>query len=147
MNLPNSAALLIVVLILILGTTARLTRLVTVDSITEPARTWIKSAAKDHLGRRMWYKLDDLLQCPWCVSVYVGIASAYIGLAHWDRYFVFGGMLALTVSWITGNVQVREPDPMPEKAEAVSRLVEAGFTDKSAVAAVEAGDLTKLEHN
>jgi hypothetical protein len=34
---------------------------------------------------------------------------------------------------------------MPEKAEAVSRLVEAGFTPESAVAAVEAGDLTKLE--
>jgi hypothetical protein len=145
MNLPDSAARLVIVLVLIIGTTARLTRLVTADSITDPARAWISAAAKDKLGRRLWHKLDDLLQCPWCVSIYVGAGSAYIGIAHWDRYLVFGGMLALTASWATGNVQVREPDPMPEKAEAVSRLVEAGFTNESAVDAVETGDLMKLE--
>jgi Protein of unknown function (DUF1360) len=109
-NLPENGVLLVVVLILIVGTIARLTRLVTVDSITDPIRTKTEAAVKDKASRKIWHWFDDLINCPWCVSIWVGVPSAYIGLAHWDRFFVFGGMLALTASWITGNVQIREPD-------------------------------------
>lgn len=62
----------------ILGTTARLTRLVTEDSITEPARTWIAKRAKA-ANPRLWRKLDDLVQCPWCVSIWVSVPTALIG--------------------------------------------------------------------
>jgi hypothetical protein len=98
------------VIFLIIGTTARLTRLVTADTITDPLREWVAAKAKQKLSRAVWHKIDDLLVCPWCVSIWVGVPSAYIGLAHWERYFVLGGMIALTASWLIANVQVREPE-------------------------------------
>jgi hypothetical protein len=109
-NLPDSAVLLVVVLVLIVGTTARLTRLVTADTITDPIRAWTERKVKAKTSRAVWRKFDDLIVCPWCVGMQISIPCSYIGLAHWDNYFVFGGMLALTTSWIVGNVQMREPD-------------------------------------
>jgi len=140
----DSPGWVLLLLVLIIGTTARLTRLVTADTIFDPVRAWIKAKVKANTSTRVWHKVDDLLVCPWCVSVYTGAGTAYVAWFHADRGWIIAGMAALTASWLTGNVQVREPDPLPAKAESVARLVEAGFTDGSAVAAVESGDLSKL---
>lgn len=98
------------VALLIFGTTARLTRLVTADSITDPARDWIEAKAKAKLGKGAWAKFDDLVSCPWCVSVWVGFATSFIVLWSWTNRFVLASMIALTASLFTGNLQTREPD-------------------------------------
>lgn len=64
--------------------TARLTRLVTLDRITEAPRTWILS--KLDLAGLLAY----LITCTWCASFYVGLAVA--GAGAWAG--------AWTVNWI-----------------------------------------------
>ncbi|HSX22677.1 MAG TPA: DUF1360 domain-containing protein [Gaiellaceae bacterium] len=50
--------------------TYRVTRLITTDEITRPAR----EALVKRLESRGHHKLTYLLQCPYCVSVWVGAA-------------------------------------------------------------------------
>jgi hypothetical protein len=136
------SALLALRVVLAVGTTARLTRLVTADSITEPVREWIATRAKRE-NPRLWAKLDDLVQCPWCVSVWVSFptALALVGPAGW----VMVGGTAMTASLVTGNVQTRERDAdTVGQAGAVAALVDAGFTKTSAIAAILNHDLTLL---
>lgn len=98
------------VVVLIIGTTARLTRLITADSITDPPRAWITLKAEAKVGRKVWTWFDDLIHCVWCVSIYVGTATAYIAVWHWSNRFVLAGMIALTASLLAGNTQIREPE-------------------------------------
>lgn len=128
--------------VLAVGCTARLARLVTADTITEPAREWIARKAKAE-NPRLWTKLDDLVQCPWCVSVWVSVPTAFalVGPAG----FVVVGATAMTSSLVAGNVQVREPDARTvDHARAVAELVVAGFTPSSSIAAILNHDLNLL---
>lgn len=130
--------------VLAVGCTARLTRLITVDSITEPAREWINKRAKAE-NPRLWGKLDDLVNCPWCVSVWASFptALALVGPAG----LVTVGATAMTASLVSGNLQVREPDARTvDHAQAVAALVGAGFEPKSAIAAILNHDLNVLVH-
>ncbi len=52
--------------------TYRLTRLITTDEITRPAREW----AVEQLESRGYSRAAYLLQCPYCVSVWVGLGVA-----------------------------------------------------------------------
>ncbi|SCF78877.1 hypothetical protein GA0115259_1025513 [Streptomyces sp. MnatMP-M17] len=82
--------------------TARLTRLITVDRITEAPRNWvIRQLPRESL-------LSYLLVCSWCSSVYAG---AGVGAAWWawgaERWFV-AVCAALAFSHITGWLSIRE---------------------------------------
>jgi hypothetical protein len=142
--LAQPPGLIVVVVVLLCGTVARLTRLVNKDTITAPARTWIKRRVKAAAGPGVWHKVDDFLVCPWCVSIWVGAAASYVVVWHWDNRFVFASMCLLAASLVTGNLQSREPDNTAEDAESVANLVEAGFTEESAVAAIKHSDLDRL---
>lgn len=100
---------LLILIVLILGTTARLTRLVTEDTITRPIRRWIEKRMLRAGMRGWWNWLDDLVNCPWCVSIWVSFPTAFIAVWHASNRVVVAGMLALTASWLAANVQTREP--------------------------------------
>ena len=103
------AGQLALLILLTVGVVARLTRLVTKDSITDPARKWIEAKMVKAGQRGLWNKIDELVNCPWCVSIWVGVPSGVIMIWHSSNRFVIAGALGLTASWLAANVQVREP--------------------------------------
>jgi hypothetical protein len=105
-----TAGYLAVLALLVIGATARLARLVTADSITDPFRAWVNRKAKKKLGRKVWTWFDDLINCPWCVGLWLSMAVGYVAVFFPTNRFVLGGMMALTASWVAANVQIREPD-------------------------------------
>lgn len=136
---------LFLLIILIVGVTARLTRFATKDTITESPRKWITAKAKAETPRWAWKKIDYLLTCPWCVSIYASVPTGVIMIWHGSNRFIIAGAAALTASLITGHVQTREYDPLHAQAQSIEALVRAGFTHASAVEAVTKDDLDLLE--
>lgn len=111
MNLLDAPpGLIAIVIVLIVGSAARLTRFVTADSLLLPFRVAVNRKAKAKLGRKVWTWFDDLINCPWCVGLWISIGCGYVGILWWSNRFVLGGMVALTASWIAANVQIREPE-------------------------------------
>lgn len=51
-----------------------------------------------------WPWLDNLIGCPWCVSVYVSIPVAFVVTWWPTNRFVFAGLLACTGSLASGLV-------------------------------------------
>jgi hypothetical protein len=51
-----------------------------------------------------WPWLDDLIGCPWCVSVYVAVPAAFVVVWFGDNRAVIAGLLACTASWVAGFV-------------------------------------------
>ncbi|NJQ00216.1 DUF1360 domain-containing protein [Streptomyces sp. PLAI1-29] len=84
------------VFLLALGAVARVTRFVNLDALAGPLRAWfIRRGGPES-------KLVTLVECPWCLSVWV--AAAVVPLA-----FLYGHTLwfqipatALTVSYLYG---------------------------------------------
>lgn len=99
--------------VLVVGTVARFTRLVTKDTILDPVRRRIERKVKREASPAVWRKVDDFLVCPWCVSVWVSIPVAYVAVWFPTNRFILGGLIACTASWLAANVQVREPDDEP----------------------------------
>lgn len=59
-------------LVLIVGTVARLTRLLTTDQLFEPPRMWIiKRFGVDS-------QITYLAHCQWCLSVWLGVIGAVV---------------------------------------------------------------------
>jgi hypothetical protein len=92
--------------LLAIGATARLTRLVNEDAITQPIRSWFfrrDPAAEDmepeEIGRWAYF-----ITCPWCVSIWVGALVAYLAVWWGDNRVIVTGLLALTCSVVTGLV-------------------------------------------
>jgi hypothetical protein len=76
--------------------TARLTRLVTTDRITEAPRTWaLRRLPSEGL-------LAYLLVCDWCVSVYTGAAVASAGAWAGSWPWAWAVPLALAFSYTAG---------------------------------------------
>lgn len=91
---------------------ARLTRLVTADTITAAPREWLQD--------RLPPKLGYLLGCPWCASMYVGAAVAAAVVTWPTNRLLLAALLALTGSHAAGFLATRESidvvlhDPMPD---------------------------------
>lgn len=93
-----------ITLILAALATARLTRLVTTDRITEAPRLGLVNAAM----ARDWDLAAYLLTCPWCVSIYTG---AGVGAAWWawgDTRWFTAACAALAFSHTAGYLASRE---------------------------------------
>lgn len=88
--------------ILTIGATARLTRLLTDDKITETPRDWVL----DHINPTS--NLTYLLTCRWCTSIYTATITATT--AHWWAHTPYWTIpaLALTASHTTGLLAGRE---------------------------------------
>lgn len=79
--------------VLLIGATTRLTRLLTTDALLEPGRARIE--------RRVPAKVAYLIRCDWCMSVWVGFAVFGLGWYAPDTaVWVVSG--ALTASLVTG---------------------------------------------
>lgn len=79
--------------VLLIGATVRLTRLLTTDALLEPGRARIE--------RRLPAKAAYLTRCDWCTSVWVGFATFPLGWYAPDTIvWVVSG--ALTASLVTG---------------------------------------------
>ena len=81
-------------LALLIGATARLTRVVTADYITRGPREWVIRRAGEES------KLAYLITCDWCASIYVALVVA--GLMQIDHPAVTVIAAALTASHVTG---------------------------------------------
>lgn len=96
----------IVSLLLLFLATARLTRLITTDRLTEYPREWVVAWA---VGRKEGDSLlAYLVVCPWCVSVYVGAAGGAAWWAWGDTRAFLAVCAALAASHVTGWLATRE---------------------------------------
>lgn len=81
---------------------ARLTRLITRDRITQAPRHWaLRKLPDGHL-------LAYLVVCDWCVSMYVGTATAAAWVAWSDETLFRGVTAALAMSYVAGWLAARE---------------------------------------
>lgn len=88
-------------MVLAVGATMRVTRLVTKDYLTEDPRKWVQRNAPE--------KVAYLVGCPWCTSFWVGGVIA-IATTRWPRSrFVTGAWLALTASHMAGMIGNLDP--------------------------------------
>lgn len=79
----------------------RVTRLINFDTIMD----WLHIGIGRFFGPGSWQA--EFAVCPWCVSMWVGLATAWaplfaVGLPHWWLYLAIYVMLALAASMITG---------------------------------------------
>jgi hypothetical protein len=93
-----------ITLILLGLTTARLTRLVTTDVITEPARV----AVIQRLG--VDSKISYLINCDWCSSIYVGTGVASVWHFWGGSAWVMVPAVALSVSFVAGFLNSKADD-------------------------------------
>lgn len=82
--------------------TARLTRLVTTDRITQTPRHWALSQLPD--GHLAAY----LLVCDWCASMYIGAGAAAAWWMWGDHRWFTAAAAALAFSHVTGWLVTRE---------------------------------------
>jgi hypothetical protein len=65
--------------------TYRLTWLVVKDDITAPIRDWIQTRGATNAG---WRWLGNIVTCPFCSSVYLGLGVALIAGHEWRAVFL-----------------------------------------------------------
>jgi len=89
---------------------ARITTLVTHDEITKPARSWLirqfDPSCRPH--RLVVYLLgvpdDDTTGCPWCVSIWFGMAIAPLVWFWPDSPGVMVPVIGFAASQVTGMI-------------------------------------------
>lgn len=84
------------ILLLALGASLRLTRLVTGDLITEPIRRWIDNRYGEES------KAADFVRCPWCIGFWISLgvtALAFCPKVGHHPLFLLAAT-GLTVSWL-----------------------------------------------
>jgi hypothetical protein len=93
-------------LVLIVLATARITRMITRDTLTEPLREraviWLEAQ------ERQWDKVAYLIQCDWCASVYAGAAVAGTSVVFHGNIWYMAALAALAASHVTGFMASRE---------------------------------------
>jgi len=89
-----------------LGATARITRLIGRDSITFPLRDRIAKKAtpaeKESEPKGFWPWFNELIGCPWCLSIWVAAAAAPAAIEYGDTLAYQWSAGFLTLSWLTG---------------------------------------------
>lgn len=91
-----------ITLVLAALATARLTRLVTSDRLTQAPRHWVVRRLPE--GSLLAY----LVVCDWCVSVYVGGAVAVAGAVAGAWPWTWAAPAALAFSYVAGWLAARE---------------------------------------
>lgn len=98
-----------VLVLLAIGATMRITRLVTHDYLTERPRRWLQ--------RRLPEKLAYLIGCPWCASFWIGGGVAVVTVLWPSNRVLIAAWLALTASMVSGlgaNLDVPEDFGEPD---------------------------------
>lgn len=86
----------VVVLVAWVLALARLTRLINADELTDPLRIWIMHKTGPES------KWSYFVGCPWCVSMWLGLASAPFALWLTDLELWLWPVVALAGSHLTG---------------------------------------------
>lgn len=93
-------------LVLTLGAVARITRLVNKDVLLDKPRAALLKRLVDKGHTQVAY----LLICPWCLSMYLGVAGS-AAWAAWGSYKVYTCVaLVFTVSYVTGWLGSKESE-------------------------------------
>lgn len=87
---------------LTIGAVIRLTRLVTADYISEPARARLVRRWGEESQRAY------LISCDYCASMYVAAPVAAVVVIWPDNRAVIGVLIALTASYLSGFIAGRE---------------------------------------
>lgn len=87
----------VVVLMVWVLALARLTRLINADEITDPIRIWIMHKTGGPESTASYF-----VKCPWCVSIWLGAATAWLPLVLTDAPLWLWPFLALAGSQVTG---------------------------------------------
>lgn len=82
--------------------TARITRLITSDRLTQGPRLWAAEKTEER-APMLFY----LITCDWCASVYVGAVVAGAWAAWADTLWFQAPALALGASYVTGFLAER----------------------------------------
>lgn len=96
----------VIVLVLYVLASARITRLINGDKITDPLRMAFASRARDwdrtSTERARWAYVLYYLECPWCAGFWVCLAAAYpvTRLLDWPWWCIFP--LALAANHLVG---------------------------------------------
>ncbi len=96
MMLPDAVLLIVYALAVM-----RLVGLVTADSITEDARDAVLAWLDDR-PKTLGSYLATLIQCPWCVSIWVGAVAAPLVWFFGDHPVMLIPALMLAFSQVTG---------------------------------------------
>lgn len=96
MTLPVALQLLVYTLAV-----ARVTGLITTDTITEDARNAVISWLDDR-PKTLGAYLATLITCPWCASVWVSVVAAPLVWFWGDSQVMLIPALALAFSQVTG---------------------------------------------
>ena len=96
----------VTVFILAALATARITRLVTTDRITQAPRTWVLRRVVSRYGDESL--LAYLVVCDWCVSVYVGAGVATAWALAGQTLWFQATAAALALSYVAGFLASKE---------------------------------------
>jgi len=94
-------------LLLAVGATVRLTRLFAFDLITFPIRDWVGARTEDTRSAPSWKGrffafVDDMITCPWCLSIWMGTAVAAAAWFYGQTAWFMVPALLLTASQAAG---------------------------------------------
>jgi len=78
--------------------TYRITRFITADALFEPVRERLEALCED----RGWHRLTYLLNCDWCLSIWIAPLPASVIMFWPDNRALILGLIILTLSAITG---------------------------------------------
>lgn len=93
--------------VLLVGLAARLTRLVTEDSILDGARSWLLDTAHRRYGDAGLRWTHDLIGCPFCIGWWVALAVVATWLA-WGSTLVWQVVaLVFTLNYVHGHLNAR----------------------------------------
>ena len=91
------------IILLTLLAVARITRLITTDTLFETPRRWVlQGLMTEGRARALRDKLAYLIVCDWCVSMYVGAAAAGAYAAWGETMPFMVVILALSGSYAAG---------------------------------------------
>lgn len=86
--------------------TARLTRLFGRDTLTYPIRDFLAAKATpqndDDKPPAVWSWLNELIGCPWCLSIWIAAGAAPAAILYGDHLAYQIPAALLTISWLTG---------------------------------------------
>jgi hypothetical protein len=84
--------------------TYRITRFITADALFEPVRERLETLCED----REWHRLTYLLNCDWCLSIWVAPFPTAAIMLWPDNRVILAVLLVLTFSAVTGLASTLE---------------------------------------
>jgi hypothetical protein len=84
-------------LLLLTLSSARVTHLITTDTIAQPFRDLFKD--------NEW--LDELVHCPWCIGAYISLLHALL-VRHYTNRILFTLVAAAAISYAVGYLETRD---------------------------------------